>query len=86
MQEGQLYTHKSDQVMTECRPLRRGLQLQAVMASWYMSEGHFGVRAQGAANWWQLLEKVAIIIIVDLLCLKEMFMKSGELKLILKNK
>jgi hypothetical protein len=44
--------------------LKRGLQVNAVMASWYVLEGPLKVIAE---NWWQLLEKVAIIVIVGLL-------------------
>ncbi len=32
-----------------------------------VSEGHFNESAEDAANWYWLLEKVAIIVIVDLL-------------------
>ncbi len=48
-------------------PLRKGLQMRPVLANQYVSEGHYRVRAEGAANWWQLLEKIAVIVIVDLL-------------------
>ncbi len=55
------YTRKSDQVVKRCRPLRRGLQVHAVM-----SEGHVDVRAEDTVNLWRLLEKVVIIVVVDL--------------------
>ncbi len=32
-----------------------------------MLEGHLNVNPEGAVNWWWLLEKVPIIVIVDLL-------------------
>ncbi len=40
--------------------------MRPVMAGQYVSEGHFDESAEGAANWWHLLEKVAIIVIVGL--------------------
>ncbi len=48
-----------------CGPLRRDIQVRAVMARQDVSEGHLDVSAKGAANWWQLLEKVATIVIID---------------------
>ncbi len=48
-----------------CRPLRRSLQVRTVMG--YMLEEYLNVSALGAANWWRVLEKVAIIVRVDLL-------------------
>ncbi len=41
--------------------------MRLVMASRCMSVGHVGVSTEGIANWWRLLEKVAVIVIVDLL-------------------
>ncbi len=32
-----------------------------------MSEGHLDDSAKGAANWWQLVEKVAIIVVLGLI-------------------
>jgi hypothetical protein len=49
------------------RPLRRGLQVRAKIASRCVSDKHLYVSAWGARNWWQLLEMVAIIVRVDLL-------------------
>ncbi len=63
--DGALNTHKQDQVKKVCGPLKRGLQVRTVVASWYVSEGHLD---DSAGNWWRLLEKVAIIVRVDLLC------------------
>jgi hypothetical protein len=57
-------------VVKECKPLRRGIQVQAIMASRNISEGSFRCKGLGAANWWRLLEKVAIIVRVDLLYIK----------------
>jgi hypothetical protein len=58
--------YKSDQVVKGCRTLRIGLKVHAVIASRYVSEGHLRVSTEDAENWWQLLEKVAIIVRVDL--------------------
>ncbi len=49
------------------RPTRRGLQVCAVVPNWYVSDGHLDESAEGAPNWWELLEKVAIIVGIDLL-------------------
>ncbi len=64
--KGLLYSCKSDLVEKGCRPLRIGLQ---VCASWYLSERHLKESAEVTKNLQLLLEKVAIIIIVDLLIL-----------------
>ncbi len=65
--EGVLCTHQSDQIVKKCGPLRRGLEVRFVRASWFVPERHLGVSAEEAANCLRLLEKVAIIIAVDLL-------------------
>jgi hypothetical protein len=39
------------------RQPKRGLQMRAVMASQYMSEGHSRESTEGAKNWWYLLEQ-----------------------------
>ncbi len=43
-----------------------------------MSEGHLNVSAEGAANWWRLLEKVAVIVIVDLLYILQFKLSLAE--------
>ncbi len=43
--------------------VRFTIQVQTVMSSQYMSKGHF---REDTKNWCQPLEKVAIVVIVDL--------------------
>ncbi len=63
MQKGSLYILKLNQVVEGASILEKGYKC----ASQYMAEGHLNERAEGAENLWRLMEKVAIIVIVDLL-------------------
>jgi hypothetical protein len=54
-------------VVKGCGPRRRGLKEHAVVVSFYLSEEHLDESADGATNWWRLLEMVAIIVVIDLL-------------------
>ncbi len=53
---------KWDQVVKVCGPLRRGLQVPAIMARQYVSEGYLNVSVKGTVNWWRLPEKVALTV------------------------
>ncbi len=46
--------------------------MRRLMESLRVSEGHLRLSAEGAENWWRLLEKVAIIVIEDLLFLVQL--------------
>jgi hypothetical protein len=59
LQNGALYTHKSDQVVEVSGPFGEGLQVRDLTPHRYVSVGHNRVSTEGANLWWQLLEKVA---------------------------
>jgi hypothetical protein len=50
LQKKALYRCKSDQVVKEFGPSRRGLQVRTLMTSQSMSDEHESVNAEGADN------------------------------------
>jgi hypothetical protein len=49
-----------------CRPHKRKLQVNVILVSRKVSEGLLDISVEGVANWWRLLQKAVINVIVEL--------------------